>query len=102
MAERADRLALLGRFDKFYKQRYESVPHYNKWAEQWAADALIESYGIKFCYDLIEYYFDVAQTPTWKYFSNNAHDIYEKREQYLKDIEERKQRRQEAKKWLSE
>jgi len=102
MAERADRLALLGRFDKFYKQRYKTVPTYNKWAEQWAADALIESYGIKFCYDLIEYYFDVAQTPTWKYFSNNAHDIYEKREQYLKDTEERKQRRQEAKKWLSE
>jgi len=102
MAERADRLALLGKFDKCYKQRYEVVPQYNKWSEQWAADALIESYGLKFCYDLIEYYFDVAQTPTWKYFSNNAHDIYEKREQYTKDIEDRKQRRQEAKKWLSE
>ena len=102
MAERADRLALLGKFDKCYKQRYKVVPQYNKWSEQWAADALIESYGLKFCYDLVEYYFDVAQTPTWKYFSNNAHDIYEKREQYIKDIEDRKQRRQEAKKWLSE
>jgi hypothetical protein len=48
MAERAERLALLGKFDKFYKQRYNVVPQYNKWAEQWAADALIESYGIKF------------------------------------------------------
>ena len=102
MAERADRLALLSRFDKHYKQKYEVVPAYNKWAEQWAADAIIESYGIKFCYDLLEYYFDVAQNPTWKYFSNNAHVIYEKREQYFKDQTERQERREIAKKWLSE
>jgi hypothetical protein len=102
MAERAERLALLGKFDKFYKQRYNVVPQYNKWAEQWAADALIESYGIKFCYDLLEYYFDVAQNPTWKYFSNNAHEIFDKREMQLRDAEERKQRRETAKKWLNE
>jgi hypothetical protein len=102
MAERADRFALLSRFDSLYKKRYKAVPQYNKWSEQWAADALVESYGLKFCYDLVEYYFEVAQTPTWKYFSNYAHEISEKREQYIKDLEERKQRREMAKRWLSE
>jgi hypothetical protein len=102
MAERAERLALLARFDKLYKKRNSVVPSYNKWAEQWASDALIESYGLQFCYDLIEYYFEVAQNPTWKYFSNNAQEIVEKRELYLKDINERQERREAAKRWLSE
>lgn len=61
-------MALLSRFDKHYQFKYEVKPVYNKWAEQWAADALVDSYGLTFCYDLLDYYFDVAQKPDWKYF----------------------------------
>jgi hypothetical protein len=77
-------------------------PLLNLNVEQWAADALIESYGIQKCYDLLEYYFDVAQTPTWKYFANYADAIIMSREQLKKDEEERGQRRKMAREWLND
>ena len=102
MAERKDRMALLSRYSKLHTQRFEQKPALNLNVEQWAADALIESYGMPACYDLLEYYFSVAQNPTWKYFANYAHDIIEKQEQQKIDEQERKQRREMARKWLSE
>ena len=102
MAERKDRMALLSRYSKLHTQRFEQKPTLNLNVEQWAADALIESYGMPACYDLLEYYFSVAQNPTWKYFANYAHDIIDKQEQQKIDEQERKQRREMARKWLSE
>jgi hypothetical protein len=54
------------------------------------------------CYDLLEYYFSVAQNPAWKYFANYADAIIEKQDQQLKDQSERAERRNKAKEWLSE
>ncbi len=102
MAERKDRMALLSRYSKLHTAKYGQKPQININVEQWAADALIESYSLQNCYDLLQYYFDVAQTPAWKYFANYAHEIIEKREQYEQDKLERAQRRLAAKKWLSE
>lgn len=102
MAERKDRMALLSRFDKHYQFKYEVKPVYNKWAEQWAADALVDSYGLTFCYDLLDYYFDVAQKPDWKYFSNFAQEIIDGRARYEQDKIDRAERRKMAKEWLSE
>ncbi len=102
MPDRKDRMALLSRYSKLYTAKYEQKPQINLNVEQWAADALIESYGIQACYDLLQYYFDVAQSPSWKYFANYAHEIIDRREQYQQDLLERQQRRQQAKKWLSE
>jgi hypothetical protein len=102
MAERKDRMALLSRYSKFHTIKYEQKPNLNLNVEQWASDALIESYGIHDCYDLLEYYFDVSPSPSWKYFANYADKIIDAREQYKQDLIERKQRRQKAKEWLSE
>lgn len=102
MADRKERFALLSRYSKLHAARYEERPQVNLNVEQWAADALIDSYGLQDCYDLLEYYFNVAQTPTWKYFANYAQDIIDRRSQYNQDIYERQQRRELAKKWLSE
>jgi hypothetical protein len=102
MAERKDRMALLSRYSKFHTIKYEQKPNLNLNVEQWASDALIESYGIHDCYDLLEYYFDVSSNPSWKYFANYADKIIDAREQYKQDLIERKQRRQKAKEWLSE
>ena len=102
MADRKDRMALLSRYAKLHTKHYEQRVTLNLNVEQWAADALIESYGLPECYDLLEYYFDVAQKPTWKYFANYAHDIIDKREQQKQDIEERAERRRKAKEWLNE
>ena len=102
MVDRKDRMALLSRYNKLHLQRYEQKSNLNLNVEQWAADALIESYGIQFCYDLLQYYFDVAQSPNWKYFANYAQDIIDKQSQQQQDLKERRERREQARKWLSD
>lgn len=102
MAERKDRMALLSRFNKLYLQRYEQKSSMNLNVEQWAADGLVESYGIAQCYDLLEYYFSIAQDPSWNYFSYNAEKILNGKADVEQDIKERQERRKLAKEWLSE
>ena len=102
MAERKDRMALLSRYSKFHTARYEQKPSLNLNVEQWASDALIESYGLGGCYDLLEYYFSVAQSPTWNYFAYSAEKILQARLDKQKDDKEREERRRMAKEWLSE
>ena len=102
MADRKDRMALLSRYNKLHLQRYEQKSNLNLNVEQWAADALVESYGLSYCYDLLDYYFNVAQNPTWNFFAYNAQDILNGREEINKDIKERQERRELARKWLSE
>ena len=53
MAERKDRMALLSRYSKYHTARYESKPSLNLNVEQWASDALVESYTLPGCYDII-------------------------------------------------
>jgi len=77
MAERKDRMALLSRYNKLHLQKYEAKSNMNLNVEQWAADALVESYGIGICYDLLDYYFNIASSPSWNYFAYNAEKILE-------------------------
>jgi hypothetical protein len=102
MAERKDRMALLSRYNKFYTQRYERKSNINLNVEQWAADALVESYGIAQCYDLLEYYFNIAQDPTWNYFAYNAEKILNGKLEVEEDIKQRAELRTKAREWLSE
>lgn len=102
MAERKDRMALLSRYNKFYTQRYERKSNINLNVEQWAADGLIESYGMSQCYDLLEYYFSIAQDPTWNYFAYNAEKILNGKLEVEEDIKQRAELRKKAKEWLSE
>ena len=102
MADRQARMALLSRFDKHYQFKYNVKPTYNKWAEQWAADALVDSYGLQECYALLEKYFDVAEKPDLKYFSNFESEIIKARNNKEQDEIERAERRRLARAWLSE
>jgi hypothetical protein len=95
-------MALLGTYAKHHKVRYDQQPSLNKWVEQWSADALIESYGLGTCCDLLEYYFKVAQSPSWNHFSYNAEKIWNAKIDKEKDNFERIERRRKAKEWLSE
>jgi hypothetical protein len=83
-------------------QRYEQKSNLNLNVEQWAADALVESYGLPGCYDLLSYYFEIAETPSWSTFAYRAHEIYNSRYAIEVDIKERQERRELARKWLSE
>ena len=102
MAERKDRMALLSRYSKLHTAKYEQKPSLNLNVEQWASDALVESYGISQCYELLEYYFSVAQEPSWNYFAYNAEKILNGKLDVEKDIKERAERRTLARRWLSE
>jgi hypothetical protein len=102
MAERKDRMALLSRYSKHHTAKYEEKPSLNLNVEQWAADALVESYGMPMCYDLLEYYFSIAQNPSWNYFAYSAEKILQAKKDKQQDDEERAERRRMAKEWLSE
>ena len=102
MADRKDRMALLSRYSKFYTAKYEQKPSINLNVEQWAADALVESYGLPGCYDVLEYYFSVAQNPTWNYFAYNTEKILQAKKDKEQDDKDRAERRRLAKEWLSE
>jgi hypothetical protein len=102
MAERKDRMALLSRYSKLHTARYEQKPSLNLNVEQWASDALVESYGISKCYELLDYYFSVAQDPSWNYFTYNAEKILNGKLEVEQDIKERIERRLLARKWINE
>jgi hypothetical protein len=102
MADRKDRMALLSRFNKSYLQRYEQKSNMNLNVVQWSADALIESYGISDCYDILEYYFSIAQEPSWNYFAYNTEKIINGKKETEQDKKDRAERRRMAKEWLSE
>ena len=102
MAERKERMALLSRYSKLHTAKYEQKPSLNLNVEQWSADSLIQSYGISACYDLLEYYFSIAQEPSWNYFAYNAEKILNGKLDVEKDIKERTERRTLARRWLSE
>jgi hypothetical protein len=102
MAERKDRMALLSRYSKLHAIKYEEKPSLNLNVEQWASDALVESYGMGKCYDLLDYYFSVAQSPSWNYFAYNAEKILQAKLDKEKDDKERAERRKMAKEWLGE
>jgi hypothetical protein len=102
MPERKDRMALLSRYAKLHTKHYEERVTLNLNVEQWAADALIESYGLPECYDLLDYYFSVSESPTWKWFANYADKIIDGRQRVVQDLKERAERRAKAKEWLNE
>ena len=102
MADRKDRMALLSRYSKLHTAHYKQKPSLNLNVEQWASDALVESYTLAVCYDILEYYFSVAETPSWNHFAYNAEKILQAKKDKMKDSEERAERRRMAKEWLSE
>lgn len=95
-------MALLSRYSKLHTARYEQKPSLNLNVEQWASDALVESYGISKCYELLDYYFSVAQDPNWNYFTYNAEKILNGKLEVEQDIKERIERRLLARKWINE
>jgi hypothetical protein len=102
MADRKDQMALLSKFEKHYKFKYNVKPNLNRWAEAWAADAIIDSFGLHKCYEMLEYYFDVHPSPTWKNFANQIDNLIESKSRLEDDSIERLERRKKAREWLSD
>lgn len=102
MADRKERFALISRFEKHYRTRDLSPLTINKYNEQWAADALLESFDLHDLYDAMEYYFKINDRPTWKGFANNADRLLQSMKAKQEDEKFRAEMRQKAKEWLSE
>ena len=101
MADRKDRFAVLSRYEKHCKINSLPAPNLNKYNEQWAADALLESFSMGEIYDAMTYYFTINASPTWKGFANNAERLIQSRAAKEEDDRLRAERRAKAKEWLS-
>jgi hypothetical protein len=101
MATYKERMSLLGRYGKLHAFKYGERPKHNLNAEQWAADGLIESYGLAECYDLLDYYFESAHLPNWKQFAHQAEKVVDSMQAQKQDAKEREERRRMAKEWLN-
>jgi len=101
VADRKQRMALLSRYSRLYNIKYGTRPDLNLNKEQWSSDALVDSYGLTDCYDLLSYYFETANAPSWNYFAYNADKILEAKKQLEEDLKEREERRKMAKEWLN-
>ena len=99
MADKKYRFALLTRFKKLCSTKDIDCTM-NIYAEQWAADALIDSYTLDMCYEMLEYYFRVSETPSWKWFINNADKLYKNLQAKKEDDRIRSVLKEQAKDWL--
>lgn len=102
MADRKERFAVLSRFEKHWKINGYPKLVINKYNEQWAADALLESFSIDEIYDAMTYYFMINPRPSWKGFANNVDRLIQSKAAREEDDKLRAERRAKAKEWLSE
>lgn len=101
MAEQKFRHSLISRYEKLCKMKGTKDP-INRYAEQWAANDLIDSYGLDTCYDMLNYYFEVSQNTSWKWFTNNTDKIYKNLTARKEDARMRELMREKAKEWLKD
>ena len=101
MVERKERFALLSRYEKYCKLNNISMPPMNKYNEQWAADALLESFTFEQIDTAMQYYFSINPNPTWKGFANNVDRLLQSKAEKEEDQRLRAERRAMAKEWLA-
>ncbi len=99
MADRKSRYALITRFKKLASEKDIKL-NINIHVEQWASQSLIDSYGLDVCYDMVDYYFEVSETPDWKWFTNHADKVFKNLTIRTEDARIRSVLRNQAKKWL--
>ena len=102
MAERKNRFALISKFEQMCKLNGYQRPTLNRYKEQWAADDLLESWDDPQLYEVMEYYFKVNSSPTWKGYCNNVDRLIQSMEAQKEDQEFRAKMRVKAKEWLGE
>jgi hypothetical protein len=102
MADRKERFALISRFEKYCRENNVPLPNINKYNEQWAADALLESFSFDELDAAMKYYFNINQKPLWKVFANNADRLLQSMQAKSQDEMFRAEMRIKAREWLSE
>ena len=103
MAARKDCFALIGKFEA--RAKVAGVPtKLNRYAEQWAADALLESYTMAEVTDAMEYYFEITPVANinWKLFARNVDGLMKSKMLREQDEQERAFRREQMRGILGE
>lgn len=100
MADKKQRFAIISRFEKNAREKGVTLQPINKYSQQWAADAMIESYGYEDCLDIVDYYFIVSASPDWSWLAYNSEKLVQSRQAEVEDKALRARLRQGAKKWL--
>jgi hypothetical protein len=101
MADRKERFALISRYEKLHRFKYGEKPIINKNTAQWSADAILESFELHECYDILDYFFEIHPSPSWDTFTYHADKLYKSMEDKKQDDENRRLIRERARKWLS-
>lgn len=101
MSDRKNRFALINEFEKKLKTHGITSQPMNKYNEQWAADALLQSFTLDEIYEAMEYYFKINPRPTWKGFVNNVDKLIQSKKDKDEDDRLRAERRAMAKEWLN-
>ena len=101
MADRKNRFALITKFEQMCRINGVQRPTLNKHKEQWAADAVLESWDDPDIYKAMEYYFKINKTPSWNGFVNNVDGLLESMRQQEEDMKFRAEMREKAKAWLT-
>lgn len=102
MADRTKRFALISKFEKMFKQKTGRSVLLNKNKEQWAADALLETYTPKELDVIFEHYFKVNDSPSWNGLAYNADKVLAYVQESFADAANRVEMRKRAEKWLNE
>jgi len=103
VTDRKIKFAILSYFQKGYsKATGGETLVMNKYAAQWDADALIESYGAEPLKNIIDCYFKVSDNPSWKGFCRDANRVYEAMVAEEQDRRWRSIMKQQLRAWLDE
>lgn len=101
MADRKIRFMVISKFEKACRDNGIARPAINKNREQWAADALLESYRLDEIDEALDYYFKVNSSPKWSWFANNMDKILAAIDAKREDEEFRAEQRKRAQAWLT-
>jgi hypothetical protein len=101
-----DAFIVLGHYAKAYESRYGIKPTINKYKEKWAAQSFVEDYGIEKVKEVIDFYVSRLSKDkhpiAWLF--NNFDNVLQSYESEIKDLELRRERREETmrlrKEWL--
>lgn len=102
MTDRKAKFGIISYFQKSYHARYGRGIVINKYAAQWDADALIDSYGVEPLKQMIDRYIALGESPTWKGFCNSAQKIWEAQAIEALDKAHRDLMKENARRWMSE
>lgn len=102
MADRKVKFAFLSFFSKRYQEVMGQKLVMNKYATQWDADALLESYSEPLLKDMVNRYFALSDHPSWKGFCRDAQKLWEGMINEQLDRDERTLIKKRAKEWMNE